>query len=50
MSNDSDVILFRTELQVPARLDYAHKATSDNTRKAYRADICHFMNWGGMLR
>jgi integrase len=49
MSNDADVILFHTALEVPARLDYAHNATSDNTRKAYRSDICHFMSWGGLL-
>jgi integrase len=28
---------------------YIHCATSDNTRKAYQADIRHFMTWGGLL-
>ena len=28
---------------------YAHIATSANTRKAYRADIRHFIAWGGVL-
>ena len=29
--------------------DYLHAATSDNTRTAYKADIEHFSNWGGLL-
>ena len=29
--------------------DYIHAATSDNTRKAYQADIRHFTQWGGLL-
>ena len=29
--------------------NYAHAATSDNTRTAYRSDIRHFMRWGGVL-
>jgi integrase len=49
MGNDTDVILFRTKLEDPARLDYVHKATSDNTRKAYQTDIRHFMTSGGLL-
>lgn len=28
---------------------YVHLATSENTRKAYRNDICHYENWGGKL-
>jgi integrase len=28
---------------------YLHAATSDNTRKAYRHDIRHFLRWGGFL-
>ena len=28
---------------------YLHAATSDNTRRAYRQDIRHFMRWGGLL-
>jgi integrase len=28
---------------------YAHIATSANTRKAYRADVRHFIAWGGVL-
>jgi integrase len=29
--------------------NYIHAATSDNTRKAYQADIKHFVYWGGRL-
>lgn len=29
--------------------NYIHAATSDNTRKAYQADIRHFIYWGGFL-
>jgi len=29
--------------------EYIHAATSDNTRKAYQADIRHFIAWGGLL-
>ncbi len=29
--------------------DYIHAASSDNTRKAYQADIRHFIQWGGLL-
>lgn len=29
--------------------NYIHAATSNNTRKAYQADIRHFMRWGGIL-
>lgn len=28
---------------------YIHAATADNTRRAYRQDIMHFIGWGGML-
>ena len=28
---------------------YIHAATSDNTRTAYRSDIQHFSQWGGLL-
>ena len=28
---------------------YIKAATADNTRQAYRNDICHFENWGGVL-
>ena len=30
-------------------VDYIIAATSQNTRKAYRHDIQHFMTWGGLL-
>lgn len=36
-------------LPVLSSLDYIHAATSDNTRKAYQADIRHFMKSGGKL-
>ena len=29
--------------------NYLHEATSNNTRKAYQADIRHFIAWGGLL-
>jgi len=39
-----------SELIVSARTaEYIHAATSANTRKAYQADIRHFMQWGGLL-
>lgn len=28
---------------------YIYAATSQNTRKAYQADIRHFIHWGGRL-
>lgn len=28
---------------------YAHAATSANTRQAYRSDVRHFIEWGGLL-
>lgn len=28
---------------------YAHAAISDSTRRAYRADLRHFLDWGGSL-
>ncbi len=31
------------------RINYIHAATSSNTRKAYQADIRHFIQWGGRL-
>ena len=38
-------------LSNPAPLSnrYQIAATSDNTRRAYQADICHFEAWGGQL-
>ncbi|MDB6096737.1 MAG: integrase family protein [Francisellaceae bacterium] len=30
-------------------INYIEAATSENTRKAYRFDIKHFENWGGLL-
>lgn len=38
------------EIAKPLSLtEYIEAATSDNTRKAYRQDIQHFINWGGLL-
>ncbi len=28
---------------------YVHAATSDNTRRAYRSDLRHFIEWGGAI-
>lgn len=28
---------------------YAHASISDNTRRAYRSDLAHFLSWGGHL-
>lgn len=36
-------------LLTPDAHHYIQAATSDNTRKAYQADVRHFMNWGGSL-
>lgn len=38
----------RTDIVLPS-LRYHSAATSDNTRKAYQADIRHFEKWGGQL-
>ncbi len=36
---------------VPGNLvrTYVHAATSDNTRRAYRSDLRHFIEWGGAI-
>ena len=40
----------KTSLAEPSsQKNYIHAATSDNTRKAYRSDIRHFIKWGGKL-
>lgn len=44
-SEPSETVLTTPEPQK----DYIHAATSDNTRKAYRSDIRHFIQWGGKL-
>lgn len=33
----------------PPSLNYVHRATADQTRTAYRSDIQHFLQWGGVL-
>lgn len=38
-----------TQYQQRLPLDYADKATANNTRKAYRQDVQHFEHWGGQL-
>jgi site-specific recombinase XerD len=38
-----------THLKTTLTNQYIHAATSDNTRKAYRSDIQHFITWGGLL-
>lgn len=35
--------------KVPSDENYIFAATSNNTRKAYQADIRHFIAWGGFL-
>ena len=46
------------ELLVESRLEslldplvknYVHAAVSDNTRRAYRSDLKHFLDWGGAI-
>jgi len=38
------------DLNVPvAALEYLQAAISDNTRRAYRADVTHFLQWGGRI-
>jgi len=51
LRNESDAVNPQaSELIVsPQTADYIHAATSANTRKAYQADIRHFMQWGGLL-
>jgi hypothetical protein len=29
--------------------NYVHAAVSDNTRRAYRSDLKHFLDWGGTI-
>lgn len=50
-SKDELIILSDTLLSTPAWVSnpYIAAATSDNTRKAYQADIRHFERWGGRL-
>jgi hypothetical protein len=35
-------------IEIPSH-NYIHRAASDNTRKAYQADIRHFMAWGWLI-
>jgi integrase len=48
---DLDEKIVSSQLAMPAPLSnrYQIAATSDNTRRAYQADIRHFENWGGQL-
>ena len=34
---------------IPTVVDYVRKSVSENTRRAYRADLEHFMAWGGSV-
>jgi hypothetical protein len=49
MPKENDLATLSSELIEAPSHNYTHRATSDNTRKAYQADIRHFMAWGGLL-
>lgn len=39
-----------TELTADEAVEhFIHESLSENTRKAYRADLAHFSDWGGEL-
>lgn len=42
-------LVSKTENAELNTLKYIHAATSSNTRRAYQADIRHFIQWGGLL-
>lgn len=49
LRNDNDSLL-PTDLNSPSQLStYIQAATSQNTRRAYRQDVQHFIGWGGLL-
>jgi site-specific recombinase XerD len=46
----TNALLPQTQLPAPLALNqYIQAASSDNTRKAYRSDVNHFTQWGGLL-
>ena len=45
IKNENDNELMTSAVSNP----YLHAATSDNTRRAYQADIRHYEKWGGIL-
>lgn len=50
MSDGKSVTVSNTDAGVAdgvVSLNYAHLATADNTRKAYRHDVKLFIEWGG---
>ncbi len=50
LRNQNESLINRSnESLVPATENYLVAATSQNTRKAYQADIRHFIAWGGKL-
>ncbi len=46
---DETIISRQLATSAPLSNRYQIAATSDNTRRAYQADIRHFENWGGQL-
>jgi len=49
-NNLSDKNLLRQAPDAPKTVNqYIQAASSDNTRKAYQADVNHFTRWGGLL-
>ena len=47
---DKLVVEIRLEFPLDALVrTYVHASVSDNTRRAYRSDLRHFMDWGGTV-
>ncbi len=47
-----DELVFQNRLETtlgPLVKTYVHAAVSDNTRRAYRSDLRHFLDWGGTI-
>lgn len=50
LESSLSVQLTATGLNIPKSvLEYLQAAISDNTRRAYRADLAHFLKWGGTI-
>jgi integrase len=50
ISGTTEILELRNDKsKVPSDENYIFAATSNNTRKAYQADIRHFIAWGGFL-
>lgn len=49
MKNDLSVIEKLDELWPQTQSRHDHDAVSNNTRRAYRSDMAHFLAWGGFI-